>query len=110
MGNLGRPGYGASTEGTWPYSYDNCDVGKSLSIHFIDVVVDVWTGTFPNQTRKDGTPTAVATGGNGNDPLSFQPGQRLSACSCPGSDHPGPSTSKGRGAPEVCSFCSSLTF
>ncbi|QSL65604.1 hypothetical protein MERGE_002917 [Pneumocystis wakefieldiae] len=26
MGNLGRPGFGASTEGTWPYSYDNCDV------------------------------------------------------------------------------------
>nr|AAQ72769.1 beta-1,6-glucan synthetase [Pneumocystis carinii] len=27
MGNLGRPGFGASTEGTWPYSYDNCDIG-----------------------------------------------------------------------------------
>ncbi|KAH3900902.1 SKN1/KRE6 family beta-glucan synthesis-associated protein SCDLUD_002362 [Saccharomycodes ludwigii] len=27
MGNLGRPGYLASTEGLWPYSYDSCDAG-----------------------------------------------------------------------------------
>lgn len=27
MGNLGRAGYGASLDGTWPYSYDACDVG-----------------------------------------------------------------------------------
>lgn len=27
MGNLGRPGYMASTEGVWPYSYDSCDAG-----------------------------------------------------------------------------------
>ncbi|KDN41045.1 hypothetical protein RSAG8_07751, partial [Rhizoctonia solani AG-8 WAC10335] len=27
MGNLGRAGYGASLEGTWPYTYDSCDVG-----------------------------------------------------------------------------------
>ncbi|RCK57299.1 Beta-glucan synthesis-associated protein KRE6 [Candida viswanathii] len=27
MGNLGRPGYLASTEGVWPYSYDSCDAG-----------------------------------------------------------------------------------
>ncbi|RLV95941.1 Beta-glucan synthesis-associated protein KRE6 [Spathaspora sp. JA1] len=27
MGNLGRPGYLASTEGVWPYSYDTCDAG-----------------------------------------------------------------------------------
>lgn len=27
LGNLGRPGYGATTEGTWPYTYDSCDVG-----------------------------------------------------------------------------------
>ena len=30
MGNLGRPGYGATTEGMWPYSYDSCDVGKLI--------------------------------------------------------------------------------
>ncbi|KAI0789622.1 glycoside hydrolase family 16 protein [Abortiporus biennis] len=84
MGNLGRAGYGATTEGMWPYSYDSCDVG-----------------TFPNQTARDGTPAAAATGGTDGGPISFQPGQRLSACTCPGSDHPGPSTSNGRGVPEV---------
>ncbi|CCG25571.1 Skn1 protein [Candida orthopsilosis Co 90-125] len=27
MGNLGRPGYLATTEGVWPYTYDTCDAG-----------------------------------------------------------------------------------
>ncbi|OBA24246.1 beta-glucan synthesis-associated [Metschnikowia bicuspidata var. bicuspidata NRRL YB-4993] len=27
MGNLGRPGYLATAEGVWPYSYDSCDAG-----------------------------------------------------------------------------------
>ena len=27
MGNLGRPGYLALTEGVWPYTYDSCDAG-----------------------------------------------------------------------------------
>ncbi|GIZ37114.1 hypothetical protein CKM354_000057400 [Cercospora kikuchii] len=27
MGNLGRPGYLASTDGMWPYTYSDCDVG-----------------------------------------------------------------------------------
>ncbi|KAG5646529.1 hypothetical protein DXG03_003296 [Asterophora parasitica] len=84
MGNLGRAGYGATTEGMWPYSYDTCDLG-----------------TFPNQTAADGTPIAAATGGMGNGPLSYLPGQRLSACTCPGSDHPGPKVSNGRGVPEI---------
>ncbi|KAI0316822.1 glycoside hydrolase family 16 protein [Amylostereum chailletii] len=84
MGNLGKAGFGATTEGTWPYTYTACDIG-----------------TFPNQTNPDGTPTAVATGGLNGGPLSFMPGQRLSACTCPGSDHPGPSVSVGRGAPEI---------
>ncbi|KAJ7729678.1 glycoside hydrolase family 16 protein [Mycena maculata] len=83
MGNLGRAGYGASTEGMWPYTYDTCDLG-----------------TFPNQTAKDGTPAAAATGGNGEE-LSFLPGQRVSACTCPGGDHPGPDVSVGRGVPEI---------
>ncbi|KNZ80895.1 Beta-glucan synthesis-associated protein SKN1 [Termitomyces sp. J132] len=84
MGNLGRAGYGATTEGMWPYSYDSCDLG-----------------TFPNQTAHDGTPAAAATGSPEGGPLSFLPGQRLSACTCPGSDHPGPSVSDGRGVPEI---------
>ncbi|KAJ7778805.1 glycoside hydrolase family 16 protein [Mycena maculata] len=79
MGNLARAGYGATTEGNWPYAYDSCDLG-----------------TFPNQTTKDNQPTAVYEA-----ELSFLPGQRLSACTCPGSDHPGPATSVGRGAPEI---------
>ncbi|KAH7914275.1 glycoside hydrolase family 16 protein [Hygrophoropsis aurantiaca] len=84
MGNLGKAGYGGTTDGTWPYSYDSCDVG-----------------TFPNQTAKDGTPTVAATGGLGGGPLSYQPGQRLSSCTCPGSDHPGPNVNVGRGVPEI---------
>ncbi|KAF8339434.1 beta-glucan synthesis-associated [Amanita rubescens] len=39
-----------------------------------------------------------------NYALSWLPGQRLSACSCPNSDHPGPSFSIGRGAPEIDLF------
>ncbi|KAI9693240.1 MAG: hypothetical protein M1822_005236 [Bathelium mastoideum] len=27
MGNLGRPGYLATTDGMWPYTYDSCDAG-----------------------------------------------------------------------------------
>lgn len=33
--------------------------------------------------------------------LSYLPGQRLSACTCPGEDHPGPDVSVGRAAPEI---------
>jgi len=84
MGNLGRPGYGATTEGMWPYTYDSCDVG-----------------TFPNQTNHDGTPAAASNSGAKGGELSFLPGQRVSACTCPGSDHPGPNEGVGRGVPEV---------
>ncbi|KAF9542499.1 beta-glucan synthesis-associated protein SKN1 [Agrocybe pediades] len=96
MGNLGRAGYGASLEGLWPYSYDSCDVG-----------------TLPNQTfplsQTDGILQPVAATVNG-DPLnggvlSFLPGQRLSACTCAGEDHPGPirkdGTYVGRSSPEI---------
>lgn len=27
MGNLGRPGYVSTTDGLWPYTYNDCDVG-----------------------------------------------------------------------------------
>ena len=55
MGNLGRPGYGASTDGMWPYTYDSCDVG-----------------TLANQTNAAGTSPADAltTGANGG-PISL---------------------------------------
>ncbi|KAI9842860.1 MAG: hypothetical protein M1837_006881 [Sclerophora amabilis] len=68
MGNLGRPGYMASTEGVWPFTYNQCDVGIT-----------------PNQSSPDG--------------ISYQPGQKLPSCTCPGEDHPSPGT--GRGAPEI---------
>ncbi|KAK1925290.1 beta-glucan synthesis-associated protein-domain-containing protein [Papiliotrema laurentii] len=85
MGNLGRPGYGATTEGTWPYTYDSCDVG-----------------TLPNQTNVAQTgPEAALTTGSDGGVLSFLPGQRLSACTCPGEDHPGPDVSYGRATPEI---------
>lgn len=87
MGNLGRAGYGATTEGLWPYSYDSCD-----------------TGTFLHQVDKNGSPAAALNGGNGGGNVSSLPGQRLSACTCPGSDHPGPTVSTGRAAPEIDIF------
>ncbi|KAG8706592.1 hypothetical protein FRC08_000955 [Ceratobasidium sp. 394] len=93
MGNLGRAGYGASLDGVWPFAYDSCDVG-----------------TLPNQTFPDGTPKTATVHGdkyNGNV-LSYQPGQRLSACTCQGESHPGPKHADGsfvgRGAPEIDMF------
>lgn len=94
MGNLGRAGFGATLDGLWPYSYDSCDVG-----------------TLPNQTYP-GTNKPLAASENG-DPeyggvLSYLPGQRLSACTCPGESHPGPIRSNGsyvgRSAPEIDIF------
>ncbi|KIS68483.1 uncharacterized protein UMAG_03569 [Mycosarcoma maydis] len=98
MGNLGRAGYGATTDGTWPYSYTACDVG-----------------TLMNQTDANGQPAAAAIGGDvmwnrkaESTSLSFLPGQRLSACTCAGDDHPGPllkdGTYRGRSAPEIDVF------
>lgn len=97
LGNLGRAGYGAVTDGLWPYSYDTCD-----------------TGVMPNQTWLDKTGPAPALGPlpdpygrpDFNRELSWLPGQRLSACTCKGEDHPGPWLDKenryrGRGSPEL---------
>ncbi|WVQ74080.1 hypothetical protein IAR50_003664 [Cryptococcus sp. DSM 104548] len=85
MGNLGRPGYGASTEGLWPYTYDSCDIG-----------------TLANQTYLNATgPRSTLTTGLDGDPLSVLPGQRTSACTCPGEDHPGPDVTRGRASPEI---------
>ncbi|KAI7944410.1 hypothetical protein MJO28_010105 [Puccinia striiformis f. sp. tritici] len=87
MGNLARAGFGASNEGMWPYSYEACDVG-----------------TLPNQTMPDGrTPPAAKTSGSPDygGALSWLPGQRTSACTCKGEDHPGPSVDIGRSGPEI---------
>ncbi|EJU00032.1 glycoside hydrolase family 16 protein [Dacryopinax primogenitus] len=92
MGNLGRAGYGGSLDGMWPYTYNSCDLG-----------------TLPNQTLNDGPPAALNSGDpNWGGELSFLPGQRVSACTCPGEDHPGPMNSDGtfpgRSAPELDIF------
>lgn len=92
MGNLGRAGYGATNEGTWPYSYDACDIG-----------------TLANQTDPvtDGPPaTKWAMYPETDAGLSYLPGQKLSACTCKGEDHPGPwledeGRYRGRSVPEL---------
>ena len=64
MGNLGRPGYLATTEGMWPYTYhDECDAGITA-----------------NQSSPDG--------------ISFLPGMKLPACTCANEDHPSPGKSR----------------
>lgn len=96
MGNLGRANYGASTQGTWPYAYDACDVGTLAN------------QTYPDGSGPEGALTSGATVFNRKyhtSSISWQPGQRLSACTCPGDDHPGPKDSSGnyvgRSAPEI---------
>ena len=90
-----QAGYGASLEGLWPYSYETCDVG-----------------TLQNQTDSQGNPAASLRGGTSafNRPyntrsLSWATGQKLSACTCPDEDHPGPKMPdgswKGRASPEI---------
>ncbi|KAL8280352.1 hypothetical protein RQP46_007269 [Phenoliferia psychrophenolica] len=93
MANLGRAGYGATLDGTWPYSYEACDIG-----------------TLANQTDPTtGGPSIITTGiPQYYDSLSYLPGQRLSACTCPGENHPGPvladGSFAGRSAAEIDIF------
>lgn len=90
MGNLGRPGYNGANEGIWPYSYAGCD-----------------TGSLPNQTWVNGSGPAHAIEANGqfsyqvNHKLSYLPGLRFPACTCPGEDHPGPNNNVARSSPEL---------
>ena len=98
LGNLGRVGYGGTLDGVWPYSYDSCDVG-----------------TAKNQSI-DGVPSFTPAMGDKwtNYDFSYQPGQRLSRCTCKNSAsmHPGPQhkdgTFVGRGAPEIDLFEASV--
>ena len=57
----------------WPYSYDSCDVG-----------------TLANQSYfgRPNEPAAAHVGGDEveDGELSFLPGQKLSACTCPGEE------------------------
>ncbi|KAF4573075.1 hypothetical protein EYR36_007585 [Pleurotus pulmonarius] len=97
MGNIGRAGYGASLEGTWPYTYDACDLG-----------------TLANQTQNGGPPAALSGGDRSQGGvLSFLPGQKLSRCTCKGESHPGPvhadGSYVGRSAPEIDIFEAQIT-
>lgn len=105
MGNLGRAGYGASLQGTWPYSYDVCDVGTLMN------------QTQFNEDHPNGYPAGSPVLGGATmfnqqhetRSLSFLPGQRLSRCTCHGEDHPGPWDDEnnqfvGRSAPEIDVF------
>jgi len=97
MGNLGRPGYLGSTEGLWPYSYDSCDTGILPSQLFQN-------GTTGPKATIDGTGKYSAPAPNdpnGPDRLSGLPGMRFPACTCSGSDHPGPDRKTGRSAAEL---------
>lgn len=93
LGNLGRAGYAGTTQGMWPYSYSTCDVG-----------------TLANQTNADKTAPAAALNAHGlysdsvGNKISYLEGQRTSACTCPGEDHPGPRVGVGRSAPEIDMF------
>jgi beta-glucan synthesis-associated protein KRE6 len=87
MGNLGRPGYMATTDGMWPYSYSACD-----------------TGILPNQTNAQGGPIeAVQSTAQyaDNGRLSKLPGMKTPSCTCPGEDHPGPNVNTARSSPEL---------
>lgn len=81
MGNLGRPGYPATTEGMWPYTYwDRCDIGITA-----------------NQSSGDG--------------LSHLPGMKMPACTCNPEDldqHPTPG--KSRSAPEIDALEGNVIF
>lgn len=113
MGNLGRAAYGGTTEGERHIGYQGfvlinrnmavsllLDDGTPLTLRYTYTSCDV--GTLANQTWPNGTSPedALTTGAEGGV-LSFLPGQRLSACTCPGEDHPGPDVSVGRSAPEI---------
>ncbi|GAA97917.1 hypothetical protein E5Q_04597 [Mixia osmundae IAM 14324] len=94
MGNLGRAGYGATNDGVWPYSYNDC--GDTT-----------YYGTLARQHDASGVPAAALTSGSQDygGVLSYLPGQKLSACTCSTAnipdDHPGPAVNVGRGAPEI---------
>ena len=89
LGNLGRPGYTATTEGLWPYAYESCDVG----------ILE-----YQQYENRTGPHAALhePKGEHGN--ISSLPGMRYSSCTCPGSDHPGPNVKTARMVPEIDVF------
>lgn len=73
LGNLGRPGYPATTDGVWPYSYDSCDAGITANQSSADGIsylkgqrLNVCTcdgGEHPNQGTGRGAPEIDAIEG-----------------------------------------------
>ena len=103
MGNLGRAGYGATLEGTWPYSYDVCDVGTVMNQTLYN---DKHPNGYPPMAQELGG-AAIFNMKHNSTSISFLPGQKLSRCTCPGEDHPGPFKDgefAGRSAPEIDVF------
>jgi beta-glucanase (GH16 family) len=76
--------------GLWPGAWAMGNLGRP---GYLSTTDGVWPYTYntcdagitPNQSSPDG--------------LSYLPGQKLSSCTCSGSEHPNPGT--GRGAPEI---------
>jgi hypothetical protein len=125
MGNLGRPGYTASTEGTWPYSSVTWFLLPLVYSPLIGLgTTPATSGLFPikpMQINRDQPRLfnllrlrqSIISTFHGclvrSCRTSFMasllriPADRpyISACTCPGEDHPGPSNSVGRGAPEI---------
>lgn len=83
------PGYG-HVLGLWPGIWTLGNLGRP---GYLGTTEGVWpycysecdAGITPNQSSTDG--------------ISYLKGQKLSACTCPGADHPNPGV--GRGAPEI---------
>ncbi|KZW00870.1 glycoside hydrolase family 16 protein, partial [Exidia glandulosa HHB12029] len=90
MGNLARPGYGATTDGVWPYTYDSCDNGILRNQSADGINPPQAFGLDPSVGRQQY-----------NYDLSWLAGQKVSACTCEGEDHPGPTVKRGRGSPEI---------
>ncbi|KAN0061985.1 beta-glucan synthesis-associated protein [Thecaphora frezii] len=88
MGNLGRPGYLASTHGMWPYSYQGCDTGILDGQLYLN-------GSGPYEALHSTATYAV------KGRLNQLPGMRNPSCTCPGQSHPGPNVNVGRSSPEL---------
>lgn len=81
MGNLGRPGYEATSDGLWPYSFASYLLTLSFDAYRFFRYDSCDVGTLPNQTDASGNPTAAASAGGNpkfDNNLSWLPGQRLS--------------------------------
>ncbi|KAI8869959.1 SKN1-domain-containing protein [Ramicandelaber brevisporus] len=85
LGNLGRAGYGATTDGTWPYSYSSCDAG-----------------VLPNQSD----PLLSSLPGQRLNSCPLQRSSNSALDDADSSEGHGyhPSPGKGRGAPEIDIF------